>query len=249
MPNLMGISDVDAQKTMSNFEYSAKRLDQLGASEYTLCSIQVDTSTSVTDFRSDLIRMLKTIVETVNSSRNPRSENTLLRVTTFDNTLNEVHGFVPLDDIEVDKYADHIQPKGWTALYDATLDSLEAIKSYGDTLVQMDYRCNGIAFVITDGGENSSRTANVPAIIETLKKIKSEENLESLKIILIGVGDESGVRQDLEDFQREVSIDQFEWAGKATPDVLAKMAEFVSQSISSQSQALGTGQPSQNITF
>ena len=35
--------------------------------------------------------------------------------------------------------------------------------------------------------------------------------------------------------------------GDATPRKLAKLAAFVSQSISSQSQALGTGGPSQNI--
>ena len=36
-------------------------------------------------------------------------------------------------------------------------------------------------------------------------------------------------------------------AGDATNGKLAKLAEFVSQSVSSQSQSLGTGGPSQTI--
>jgi hypothetical protein len=45
----------------------------------------------------------------------------------------------------------------------------------------------------------------------------------------------------------EVGITQFIDAGDATKGKLAKLAAFVSQSISSTSQALGTGGPSQAI--
>jgi hypothetical protein len=53
----------------------------------------------------------------------------------------------------------------------------------------------------------------------------------------------------LERFQKEAGIDQFVDIGDATPQKLAKLANFVSQSISSQSQALGTGAASQQLQF
>ena len=71
----------------------------------------------------------------------------------------------------------------------------------------------------------------------------------SRSTVLVGVGDEQRVKQYLETFKDEVGIDQFVWIGDATPAKLAKLGNFVSQSISSTSQALGTGAPSQEITF
>ena len=47
----------------------------------------------------------------------------------------------------------------------------------------------------------------------------------------------------------EAGLSQFVDAGDATPQRLAKLAQFVSQSISLQSRALGSGAPSQPLTF
>ena len=48
--------------------------------------------------------------------------------------------------------------------------------------------------------------------------------------------------------EQRMQISQYIDAGAATKGKLAKLADFVSQSVSSQSQALGTGGPSQNIS-
>jgi len=53
----------------------------------------------------------------------------------------------------------------------------------------------------------------------------------------------------LEQFKNEAGIDQFVSIGEATPAKLAKLADFISRSISSTSQALGTGNASQPLTF
>ena len=72
--------------------------------------------------------------------------------------------------------------------------------------------------------------------------------------ILIGINDPkqpwgADVKKRLEEFHSEAGITEFIDAGDATEEKLAKISEFVSQSISSQSQALGTGGPSQSLAF
>lgn len=247
MPNLMGVGDVDAQKTLSNFEFSGKRIEELGAPEYTISSIEVDISGSVHPFRDDLVKALQNIIEACR--KDPKSENMLVRMTTFSDILNEVHGFVPLEDIDTNNYDNFINPGGGTALYDATMDAIECTQKYGESLVDMDYNCNAILFIVTDGDENSSRIGTPQKIINRINAIRQAEKIESVKTVLIGVGDEQWVEQYLQDFQQDAKIDQYVWIGEATPSKLAKLAEFISQSISSTSQALGTGGQSQDITF
>jgi len=247
MPNLMGVTDVDAQKTLSNFEFSGKVLNKLGASEYTVACIAVDVSPSVSPFKTDLIKSLKNAVQACEKS--PRSENMLVRASTFCESIQEVHGFVPLKDIKTNDYDQYINIGSCTNLYDATLEAIEACKKYGESLFNMDYLCNAIVFVITDGMDISSRVGSPIKIAKIQKDILKEEKLESLKVVLIGVGEEDEVRSYLENFKNDAGLDQFVWVGEATSGKLAKLASFVSQSISSTSQALGTGGTSQDLTF
>ena len=77
-------------------------------------------------------------------------------------------------------------------------------------------------------------------------RIIREEALESLLVILIGVG----VDQDyLNVLKNEADLDQFVELADAGQKTLARLAAFVSQSITSQSQSLGTGQASVSLTF
>ena len=57
------------------------------------------------------------------------------------------------------------------------------------------------------------------------------------------------VKKALEAFPKDAYLSQFVDIGDATPGKLAKLANFVSESVSSQSQALGSGAPSQAINF
>ena len=81
---------------------------------------------------------------------------------------------------------------------------------------------------------------------EEFTKARTSEKLESLISILIGIN-VGNYGQELQDYQQKTGMDHYIDVGDATPRKLAKLAAFVSQSISSQSQALGTGGPSQNI--
>ena len=68
-------------------------------------------------------------------------------------------------------------------------------------------------------------------------------------MVLVGITGNQLTVAKLQGFQQAVGIAQFVDVGGVTPGKLAKLAQFVSQSISSTSAALGTGQGSKPISF
>lgn len=247
MPKLM-VKDDDMQQTQiagSSMQFSAIRPEELGATEYTLVTIVVDNSLSVANFADNL---LKAVQEAVNScKKSPRAENLLLRVITFNSRLDEVHGFVPLGSIEINDY-EPFRCTGMTALNDAVYNSIGATFDYAKTLVDQDFGANAIVFIITDGVENVSQFSSMEDIKNLIAEAKKNEDIESIVSILIGVNVQE-CKDSLALFQKEVGIDQFIDIGEATPQKLAKLARFVSQSISSQSQSLGTSIGARSFDF
>lgn len=238
---------MQSHKIGGSFTFSGARIDRLGATEYTLVSIAVDETGSVQGFSDQLREMLVAAVESCRKS--PRSDNLLVRVITFGtqykNGVNEIHGFKPLGEIDTANYPT-IKPGGSTPLYDACYSAIGSQNAYGKKLLDQDFSCNGIAFIITDGGENAS-VATAQMVADEAKKSVSGEILESMISVLIGINGTS-YSSWLSKFQQEAGLTQYIDAGDATPRKLAKLAAFVSKSVSSQSQALGTGGPSQNIS-
>lgn len=231
------------QVTPSNFHFSGARIEDLGAAEYTLAAIAVDVSSSVSPFKSDLQKALGFIVDSLGKS--PRKDNLLVRISEFNDRVSELHGFLGLDKIDPQGYS--LNVGGCTALYDGIMSSVEAVQQYGESLSDMDFFVNGVVFVVTDGEENASRVANESKIKALLGRIVSAEKLESIKVILISVGN-----RDTAFFQKiatDCGIDQYVPIAGTSASDLAKLADFISRSISSSSQSLGTGGPSQNLTF
>ena len=68
--------------------------DLQDSDEYTLANVVVDCSGSTSGFTDSLEKMLETIFGALQKS--PRAENLLLRVSKFDDSIEEVHGFVKL---------------------------------------------------------------------------------------------------------------------------------------------------------
>lgn len=245
-------------QTPSNYGFSATGLDQLGnsgASEYTLATILVDVSGSVQGFAKELEKCLKTILESCKSS--PRSDNLLLRVVSFNNDIREIHGFRLISEINASEYDNTLNPYGGTSLFDAVISASEATGEYGKLLVDQEFMSNGVVYVLTDGCDNGS-SATPSSIKKTLGRISKEEKLESIAIILIMVGTaDSGVTRALDKFKNDAEITQFvdmtDLFNDAKPEKqLAKLAGFVSRSISSTSQALSSGSSnaaSSNLTF
>jgi len=250
MPRLM---DDDAMEVgqiggMQGFQFSGVRTEKLGATEYTLVTIAVDETGSVWGFEQELREALITAVEAC--QRSPRSDNLLMRVIKFSNLFNngveEMHGFKPLAEIDAKNDYGVFDPGGLTPLCDACYSAIGAMNTYGQKLVDDDFGVNAIAFIITDGEENAS-VATMKMVKEVAEQSVTGEIVESMVSVLIGIN-ATTCKRELEEFQEEAGLTQYIDAGKATKGKLAKLADFVSQSVSSQSQALGTGGPSQNIS-
>lgn len=230
--------------TANNFNFSAVKPEKLGASEYTLVTFAQDLSSSLSGFEDALLSLKVTVVEACR--KNPRIDNLMLRNITFNSQVEEEHGFAELTNIDPSAYS---RPTcgGRTLLYDAVLNAVEATNVYASQLSAQDFFVNGIVIVGTDGEDFGSTTA--PAEIKrAIERGVKSEALESLMVILVGINAAS-CRASLMRFKDEAGLTQFEEVSSLSPSNLAKLAKFCSQSISSQSQSLGTGGPSQPITF
>src|SRR5690606_30931669 len=117
--------------------------------------------------------------------------------------------------------------------------------AYAKTLTEQDYLVNAIVIVVTDGDDNHSSTKMADLQRELTRGVKAE-HLESIRTILVGVN-AAQFRRELQAFQSDAGIDQYVDVADASPQRLAKLADFVSRSISAQSQSLGTGGPSQAL--
>lgn len=237
--------------TDSNFQFSAISTDRLGASEYTLVTLVLDMSTSVTSYKKELMECIDSVVQACRKS--PRAENLMFRLVTFNNNTYEEHGFKPLFDIDPNDYMQVVDPRGMTALYDATINAAEATKSYGSSLMDDEFDTNALIIIATDGDNNAGKyrdNSGIDAIRSAIESITQEESAESVRTILVGVNTRyNNIKSKLTELQTRANLDQYIDIEDADGNSLAKLADFISKSISAQSQALGTGGPSQALTF
>lgn len=245
MPRL---SDAESHKLPNdNFGYSAVRMKELGSTEYTLVTIVCDQSGSVASFKDDLEKCLKEIAAACKYSK--RADNLMIRLVLFHTQLTEVHGFKLLSSINPDDYIGCVQPGSATALYDASCNAIRATTDYGRELAKQDFTCNAVVIICTDGDDNSS-IEGTKSVQKALAEATKTEALESCVSILVAVNaQDPGMQARLDTFQKEAGFTQYVCIDQATSKALAKLAAFVSKSISSQSQALGTGGASKSLTF
>lgn len=233
--------------TQSHYGYSATRIGDLGATEYTLATVICDVSGSTSPFVSEMEAAIKRIVRACKYS--PRADNLLLRIVQFDTTPGELHGFKLLETVHEAAYDGALSSGGATALYDATINAVAATASYGAHLANHDFAANGIVFVITDGDDNSSAETKA-SVRSALTAAIRDESLESLVSVLIGVNvSNPQLSQYLMAFYKDAGFTQYVELADAEPETLARLANFVSRSIAAQSQSLGTGGPSRSLVF
>src|SRR4030095_3765904 len=96
------------------YGYSATRLDDLGAAEYTLVTIVCDVSPSVSDFVREMETALQEIIKACKLA--PRSDNLLVRLVTFHGVMQEAHGFKLLEQCQLDDYRGLLKIGSATAL-------------------------------------------------------------------------------------------------------------------------------------
>lgn len=239
MPLLFGDDLQRRQLSTGQYGYSATRLNNLGAAEYTLVTIVCDVSPSVDQFRKQMEEAIKQIV--VSCQYSPRADNLLIRLMTFDTNVYEPHGYKLLQSCMPIDYDGILDGKGGTALFDAAENALAATVHYGTELANNSLAVNAIVFVITDGEDNSSKQT-AKAVKAVLDQAKSTEALESMVTVLVGVNVQNvKIARYLQNFYYEAGFSQYIELDNANAATLARLADFVSRSISSQSQALGGG--------
>lgn len=234
--------------TASGFAFSGESLEDLGSDAYTLVCIAVDKSYSTEKFTSQIRDSIKQVIEAC--KKHPKQNSILLRITEFDRDIDEVIGYTLPSKIDVSIIDQHFSPNGSTSLYDASIDSIESAKAYAKFLDDQYYTANAIVFVITDGEENTSRIiSNVGDVKSKINDVKKSECLDSIKTILIGLCDSDDINNYLQDYKNGVDFDDYVNAKVGDPKTFARMANFISQSVSSTSEKLGQGSPSENLTF
>lgn len=231
----------------NNFGFSGERIDKLKSTKYTLVTIVCDDSPSIYSFKNAMEECLKQVIQGCRKSS--YMDSLLVRTVTFNRDTSEVHGFRRLTECKDDDYTGALTPRGSTSLYDACYEAIEATRSYGNNLYDNEYEVNGIMVVITDGEDNTSKMT-AGEVGKSVKAIFSEEQLDSMKTILIGVNTaSSNCSGYLQRFKDIAGFDQFVDISDLDATQFAKLAEFISKSISAQSQALGTGGASQSLAF
>ena len=154
---------------------------------------------------------------------------------TFNSSVNEIHGFVPLTVVDETKYP-MPSPYGQTALFDATRNCVAATINYSDNLVRKDFITNSCIYIITDGQDNAS-SQGAGSIKKLIEEAKIKEKLiGKMYTVLIGLTSDTGLSSYLSDFKDEAGIDEYVTMGEANAKNLAKLAQLISKSISSHSQ-------------
>lgn len=239
--NVMVQSQIDGGR----FKYSAVRPEALGAAEYTLVTILVDVTGSVAGFENELRKAIIDAVEACKYS--PRADNLLVRVVLFNTGISEIHGFKMLRQIDPAVEYKPFDCADMTALFDASRSVIVATNDYAKTLVQNDFDCNGIIFIITDGEDNRSRCKLID-VASAINDVKRDESMESLLIILVGVNAQHASKW-LDNFHKKANLSQYVNIEDFDDKKGAKLAAFISKSTSSQSNAIGTGGASQVLGF
>lgn len=247
MPNLAS----ESFKLPSSYGFSGSNVKQLaaaGSANQTLVTLVLDRSGSVSSFWKPMVAAIQSVVNACRLS--PRADSLMLRLVTFNQDLTEVHGFKPLGECAAADYDEGKLPRptGSTALFDSSVNALHATTAYAKQLDDQDIAANAIVIVITDGEDNGSSMTPASVKDANAAALKSEQ-LESLVTILVGVNASSGLNAYLDRFKTDAGITQYVAIDDATDRKIAKLADFVSKSVSAQSQALGTGGPSQSIAL
>lgn len=241
----MPLFDDLTSKTLSgsHYGYSGTRIDRLGASEYTLVAIATDTSGSVGGFRSEITACIASTLAACRQA--PRADNLMVRITQFGTRIDELQGFAPLHTVKTPS----LTIGGATALYDAAVNAVAAVTDYGRELVSNGLSANAIVFVITDGDDNAS-TLTPRSVTDAVRRAVSDEHLESIMTVLVGVNvKQPGLASALMKLSASAGFDHYLELDRADAATLARLADFLSRSIAAQSQVLGSGGPSQVLTF
>jgi len=236
-------------KTLGNshYGYSAIGLSSLAASEYTLVTIAADRSGSIHAFRHEIEACLSEILRATRGG--VMADNVMVRVTSFADTLREDVGFKPVLATDPDSMKGLIRDTGCTALYDASLNAVEATTAWAETLCANGLAINAVIFVVTDGQDNAS-SATATDVAAAVRTAIATEAVQDITTVLVGVNvADASVGRSLMDFSVKAGFDQYIELAKADRQTLARLARFATRSITASSVALQGGHAVKSLSF
>ena len=198
------------------FTYSNTSIERLSATAYTLGTLVIDLTGSLSGRECDMKKITDQIAEKLKGE--DTAKNILWRAIGFNSVIDihEFHGFRLLQDI--DPARDYPKPRfqcvGMTNLFDAAGSAIEATLVEAKRLYDEDIDLNAITVVITDGDNNKSRLTALDIKEKTDIAIKGE-HVESYRTILVGVnsGDSSDwdkhVTKRLKEFKDEAGFTEY----------------------------------------
>lgn len=98
----------------------------------------------------------------------------LFTLTLFDTLLQKRYLMTPIKEVKPLNVETYI-PDGLTALYDATVETIENAASKMDEMRELGNRVNSLVIVMTDGEENSSTEHNQNCLKELIDKLKQDK--------------------------------------------------------------------------
>ena len=142
--------------------------------------------------------------------------------------------------LAVGDYRGCITIGGTTALFDAAHNAIAPVRRTASDLADHDFDVNAIVFVITDGADNASH-ASAADVKRAVDGVITSESLESLRTVLVAVAGGVQLQRLPAQLRAARASTRRSRSAGAERATLAKLASFVSRSISAQSQALGSG--------
>jgi hypothetical protein len=232
-----------------NFGFSGVKIDRLSSTKYTLVTLCIDSTPSVSGYRDLIITTIKNIIKGCKLNK-IIVDNILIRVVYFNSIIDivEFHGFKEPGQINEDTEYESIDFAGMTNLCDANVEILSVLDKYTEGLRKSDFDNNAINFILTDGEDNNSRYVQMD-VKNQLDEIKRKENTESILNILIGLTPDKQISDYLQRYNNNCGYDKYIDAQELTPENAAKLGNFIVEQISSQSSSCGTGSPSQVLQF
>lgn len=233
----------------TNFGYTGVPIDDLASIDNTIVTSFFDESGSTRRYATDMEKCIQEIVKSLRHC--PAADKLIYRQVHFDNQIREYHGFKSLVDCNESDYEGCWSGGGTTNLYGCAEEVIRTTIDYAEEQSKKRYNVNAIIYGITDGchytpGEPEFTEDKVK---EAMRTAIDCEALESIMTILIGVNDDHRIQKNLEQFASNVGFTQYVPMKEADEKSLAKLGNFISQSVQSQSSCLGTGGPSQSLTF
>lgn len=231
------------------YGYTGAAIDDIQSVTNTLAAVLFDESGSTRSFSRQMELASKKIIAFLRMC--PEADNLIFRQDHFDTDIKEVIGWTPLAGVEDDVFDGCWAGGGCTALYYSEDHVSKYMQDYAHQLAQQRYISNGIICTMTDGGNYTPAGPGNGVGEDVAKKAFAElvanEDMESIVSILIGINPAQSVQDELQRHADEVGYTRYLPVEKADEATLAKIADFISKSIQSQSQALKTGGPSTKI--